>query len=113
MPYSPVYSSPFIQYTDSTPNASFEVPDGFTAVIRQWSCYQDIGDYVFFVTIYDSVDAPGITVVAAEQEGLVNYVAGEGRWVVPGGGYIDIGFSTLGTAVQAYVGGYLLTNVLD
>lgn len=102
-----------VQYTSSTPNSSFEVPAGYTAVVRQWSCYQDIGGFIFYVVIYDSEDAPGITVVGAAQTGVVNFVSGEGRWVVPAGGFVNIGFSELGDNVQAYVGGYLLTNVLD
>jgi len=111
--YSPVFSQAFIEYTPLTPNQTFEVPSGFTAVIRQVSCYQDIGAYVFYVDIQNSSIAPFVTVFAGHQEGDVNYVAGEGRWVCPEGGIITAAVDTLGTQVSMYVGGYLLRNTLS
>lgn len=110
--YSPVFSAPFIQFTTPAPNAEYQVPAGFTAVVRQWSCYQDIGGWVMKVGIVDAAGAPELTIVEAGQAGDFNYVAGTGRWVVPGGGYILLSLSSLGSDTSAYVGGYLLRNSL-
>ena len=111
--YSPVFSQAFIQYTSETPNTRFDVPTGFTAIVRQISCYQDIGAYLLETYIADSDAAPGLTISELEQSGGLNYVQQEGRWVVPGGGYIAISLSPLGTSPQVYVGGYLLRNTLS
>lgn len=111
--YSPVFSAAFVQYTTATPNASFDVPAGFTAVIRQISAAQNIGGWILQVYIADAVGAPGIQIVEIGQVGDFNYVAQEGRWVVPGGGAIEIVLSELGSDTSVYVGGYLLRNTLS
>lgn len=110
--YSPVYSAPFIQYTASTPNQSFLVPEGFTAVVRQISVAQEIADWYAYVNIQDSEAAPDLTIWLGVAAGAETYVAGEGRWVVPEGGLITLGYGTLGTIPSGYVGGYLLRNQL-
>jgi len=107
---SPVYSAQFVLYSSSAPNFDYEVPEGYTAVIRQLSGAQDIGGWVAYCQIGNSIDAPGVTIWIAEQAGTVNYVATEGRWVVPGGGLIQTGFSEIGPNPFLYVGGYLLPN---
>lgn len=111
--YSPVFSQAFIQYTHSTPNEAFEVPSGFTAVIRQISVAQEIGSWYAYVNIQDSEAAPVLTVWIEEAAAVVNYAAGEGRWAVPGGGIITLGISTIGSVPSGYVGGYLLRNTLS
>lgn len=110
--YSPVYSGAFIQYTPSTPNTAFDVPEGFTAVIRQISAAQDIGGWILNVFIQDSEAAPGLVIAELGQVGSVNYAAQEGRWVCPGGGIISVSLTELGSDVAIYVGGYLLRNTL-
>jgi len=110
--YSPVFSAPFVQYTPAAPNYDYLVPEGFTAVIRQISAAQDAGGWIFFVQIADSEVAPPLTIFVAEQLGVINYVAGTGRWVVPGGGVISTGFTSVGTNPFIYVGGYLLRDTL-
>ena len=110
MPFSPVYSSAFIEYTAETPNSSFAVPEGFTAVIRQLSLYQEIGGWVGECYIQNSEEAPGVVIWAGSAVGAVGYLATEGRWVCPGGGVITIAVSELGTSPSFYCGGYLLTN---
>lgn len=110
--YSPVFSAPFVQYTPSTPNQSFLVPEGFTAVIRQASCSQNIGGFIFYVYIQDSEAAPALDLIVLAQEGVANYVEAQGRWVVPGGGIITAALSELGSSCSMYVGGYLLRDTL-
>jgi hypothetical protein len=111
MPYSPVYSAPFIQYTPDTPNGSFAVPAGFTAVVRQISIVQGIGGYSWACNIQDSEAAPELTIAAGTDIGVNVVDAREGRWVVPGGGIISAIASAVGDSVSIYVGGYLLTNI--
>lgn len=110
--YSPVFSQAFVQYTASTPNASFEVPAGFTAVVRQVSGWQDVGGYVLQLLFQDSEAAPSLTVASIEADGVANYAATEGRWALDEGGIMTIQASTLGATSSFYVGGYLLRNVL-
>jgi hypothetical protein len=111
VPYSPVYSAPFIQYTDSTPNLLFEVPEGFTAVARYGTVNQNFGDYACNFFFKDSEAAPALYFDTA-----VGIVTGQthvwaGRVVVPGGGLLGATLSALGTNVSIYLGGYLLRNV--
>lgn len=110
MGYSPVYSTPFIQYTKSTPNNEFLVPVGATAIIRQISATQDAGTYDFECVIADSEIAPYLVICYAHQLGALQQFQQEGRWVVPGGGLIAINATTVGLSPSFYVGGYLLPN---
>lgn len=113
MGYSPVYSTAFITYTSSTPNLAFEVPAGFTAVVRQISIYQDVGAFQATLAFQDSDAAPQYYVYVGEQAGLINYLAQEGRWVLGAGGIMTLYLSTIDDSLTCYVGGYLLTNVID
>ncbi len=108
----PVYSTPFIQYTDDTPTYVYDVPEGFTAVIRQISTTQTAGAYNWFCYIRDSPEAPGLTIASGESSGFYNQDQAEGRWVVPGGGQIIINLSEVLSGTSLYVGGYLLEGVL-
>lgn len=112
MTYSPVYSTPFVQYTPDTPIDSYEVPEGFTAIIRQVSVTQEAGAYSFAVYIQDSAEAPALIVSSGEGTGLYNNARDTGRWVVPAGGIITIAVSALFGSLNMYVGGYLLQNVI-
>lgn len=105
---SPVYSQAFILYTASTPNNSFEVPGGYTAVIRQISVASDISAWYTEVFIQDSMEAPALSIWLAYQAGTANYVSTEGRWVCPPGGIISLIMSDFGSVPSCYVGGYLL-----
>lgn len=111
--YSPVFSAAFIEYTPETRGNTFLVPAGFTAVVRECSCFQDIGAFLYTVDIQNDLAAPALTVFAVVQTGVVNYVRGEGRWVVPGGGQITAEVDTYGDDCNMYVGGYLLRNSLS
>lgn len=111
--YSPVFSQPFIEYISSEPNTSFAVPEGYTAVIRQVSGYQDVGGWILYVYGRNSLAADAIVLCQLAQVGDFNYAAQEGRWVVPGGGEIEITISSLGSGPCFYVGGYLLRNTLS
>lgn len=111
--YSPVYSAQFIIYTPSTPNTTFDVPEGYTAVIRQVTVVQDIGAYALYVYIQNSPEAPGLQVVSiAGADAYTNY-SEETRIVVPGGGTISVDLVDAGTSFNVYVGGYLLQNTLS
>jgi hypothetical protein len=110
VPFNPVYSQAFIEYTPDTPNQNFLVPAGYTAVIRQVSCSQNIGGFIFYVNYQNDLTAPLVQIFQGAQDGVSNYVGAEGRWVVPGGGNIYAAVSELGSAISMYVGGYLLVN---
>lgn len=109
--YSPVYSSQFILYNAETPNTSFLVPPGYTAVVRQISCWQDVGGYQFSCFITDDPDVEGINIVSLADIGANISQNEAGRWVVAENGLIGISITVVGSHPQAYVGGYLLRNV--
>ncbi len=113
MPYSPVYSAPFIQYSAAAPNTSFEVPAGYTAVCRYGVVTQDIGAYDASFYFQDSEAAPYVTFWSKTGIGEFNTEEWKGRVVVPAGGIIYLFFSTLGSAPSGYLGGYLLRNVVS
>jgi hypothetical protein len=110
--YSPVYSQGFIYYTEEAPNTTFDVPAGFTAVVRQWSCYLEAGGVVAQISGANAPGAPYTVFDTQEAAGLVQQLQGHGHWVVPGGGSILLYSPSLGSGVSAYVGGYLLRNTL-
>lgn len=110
--YSPVFSTQFIVYTAETPNETFLVPEGFTAVVRQCSGWQDIGGWVFRLYIADSEAAPACVLFDSGDVGVNTSFNEQGRWVVPGGGLIGIFISVIGDSPSFYVGGYLLRNTL-
>jgi hypothetical protein len=112
VPFSPVYSAAFVQYTADTPNLSFLVPEGFTAVVRQVSAVQSAGAFNFGLYVQDSDAAPAVQVIAEVSSGFFNTFETEGRWVCPGGGTISCYVSTILDSLNVYVGGYLLRNVL-
>lgn len=105
-----VYSQAFIEYTHETPNNVFDVPEGFTAVIRQISTFQEIGGYSFQVVIQNSDEAPGLYIWSITGVSALESQATEGRWVVPSEGVIQVLASTVGSTPSFYVGGYLLRN---
>lgn len=110
--YSPVYSAAFIEYSAATPNESFDVPAGFTAVIREFTTYDEAGGFITWCYIQNSAAAPGFVVASLQGVGVAQYDHWQGRIVVPGGGIISINASVLGNDGQIYVGGYLIRNVL-
>jgi hypothetical protein len=109
--YSPVFSAQFIVYTSATPNNSFEVPAGFTAVVRDVSGWQEFGAWILQLHIQNSASAPACIVWAGLADGTSNALHEEGRWVCPAGGFISVDASSLGSNPNFYVGGYLLRNV--
>lgn len=111
--YSPVFSQGFIYYTEAAPNQNFDVPAGFTAVVRDISVSCEAGASVFNLVTYNGDGAPGVTEVYLEVTGALVSAHWEGRIVVPGGGTIYLGQYTLGVDGAAYVGGYLLRNSLS
>lgn len=107
---NPVWSQAFIQYGPSAGNTQFEVPTGYTAVVRQLSCVQNAGGFIFQMILQDSEEAPGVYVYEGAQVGTASYVGTEGRWVCPGGGIITLACSSIGSDIYMYAGGYLLAN---
>jgi hypothetical protein len=109
--YSPVFSAPFINYTEEGGAYDFAVPEGFTAVIRQWTTTCSLGATIWALVIQDDLDAPNVTIAYSDITGIAESAALELRVVVPGGGFISIIQQTLGVGGASYVGGYLLRNV--
>lgn len=110
--YSPVFSATFIEYTDAEPNATFEVPEGFTAVVRDFSIFTYIGAGAAQLTIQNDPDASALTVAAVNVGGFFQYDQWQGRVVCPGGGIIGIVGAEGGSGSHIYAGGYLLRNNL-
>lgn len=110
--YSPVFSSQFIVYTDAAPITEYEVPAGFTAVIRDATFIATVAATLCQVSIQDSEAAPACTVISETLAGIETYSQWTGRIVVPAGGLINLVLGSLAAGVSAYVGGYSLRNVL-
>jgi len=108
--YPTVYSVQFIVYTPETPNNTFEVPSGFTAVIRDFEATIDIGEAVLQLGFQNSSVASVCYPVLLQPEGIYGSASWHGRIVVPEGGFIEFSASSLGTSPYVYVGGYLLRN---
>jgi hypothetical protein len=109
--YSPVYSAQFLVYTDSTPNTSYDVPAGMTAVIRDYTHQTNFGVANSQLAIGNSLEAPACVVAELAPDGEGAYAQWTGRIVVPGGGFIELFISSIDVGNSLYVGGYLLRNV--
>lgn len=105
-----VYSQQFILYGPETGATAFDVPEGFTAVVRELSVYQEIGAYDVSFTINDSPEAPLTVVWSAHDVGVLTQQNIHGRWVVPETGSMEFFLSAYGDQVALYAGGYLLRN---
>lgn len=105
-----VYSSQLISYSATTPNQQFDVPDGFTCIVRDIDAYQNVGAWILTLSYGNSLVAPAITVVALQADGVVNYNQWRGRIVVPAGGFVRIDANVFDTSLGVYVGGYLLAD---
>lgn len=110
--YSPVFSQGFIYYTPDTPNSTFDVPTGFTAVIRDVECSCEAGGSLFQIFAANAAGASAYTIQYLTVGGLTTSARWEGRVVVPGGGVIAVSIADLSVNPSCYVGGYLLRNEL-
>lgn len=107
---NPVFSSQFILNDSDTGYTSFLVPDGFVAVIRDFSAWSDAGGFVVQLVIRNSLAAPGVTVAAVTAAGVPNYAQWQGRIVLPPGGEISTHLASFIDEPSIYVGGYLLAE---
>lgn len=110
--YSPVFSSQLILGSDSTGYPSFDVPAGFTAVVRDFSQWDIAGGATTELVIQNSGAAPGIVSARLENAGVAAYSQWQGRVVVPEGGIISLTVTHIFAGPDVYVGGYLLRNTL-
>lgn len=110
--YSPVFSAGFLYYAPDSPNEHYEVPAGFTAVMRDVAVYTTVGGVALYVAVRLASSAPFVNVIALGTAGVNSSNQWTGRIVIPAGGFIDLGVSSLGADDCAYVGGYLLRNTL-
>lgn len=110
--YSPVFSQDFINYNESDGDMAFEVPAGFTAVVRHADFSVEAGGSVFSLTKQNSGAAPTVQFFVATLVGLLEHQQWDGRVVIPEGGILTLYQATLGVAAQVYAGGYLLRNTL-
>jgi len=111
--YSPVFSSQFISYTDAAPNTSFDVPTGFTAVVRDITAYATLAATELLVQYGNGEDAPLVSFAQLTLGGISAYAQWTGRVVVPAGGTIELDAGSLVSGLEIYVGGYLLRNTLS
>lgn len=113
MAYSPVYSVPFIWYTDAEPQTDNDVAVGYTAVVRELSCFSSIAATFVQLQVVPGPGFDAVTVISLEVAGLQVSNQWQGRIVVPGGGsmHLVVGSASAGTSV--YVGGYILANTLS
>lgn len=113
MSYSPVFSQGFIYYSSSTPNTEFDVPVGFTAVVREIDVYTEVGGIDANAAVRSSPEAPWVYFAGLDGIAINGSAQWTGRVVVPGGGSIGLGVGQLGVNDTAYCGGYLLRNVVS
>jgi hypothetical protein len=106
----PVWSTQFIVYTESTPNTQFDVPAGYTAVIRQLTFFASVAGMGWEFAINNTLGAPLCIIAGNADLGLQVADQVEGRWVVPEGGTMELFFSGLSSGANFYAGGYLLPN---
>jgi hypothetical protein len=111
--YNPVYSAPLILYTDDTPNTSFLVPAGFTAIIRQVVFWNQVADNYFICFLFGAGASEGVVFAAFTGISLNSAQQWEGRVVAPEGYTIECESGGLATGTTIYVGGYLLRNTLS
>lgn len=113
MAYSAVYSQQFIVRWGGDPLPAYEVPAGFTAVIRDFSFYSGAAGDIMRLYIQNSAAAPQVVAAMLEGTGAPEYQQWQGRVVVPAGGFISLAESVVGDEADVYVGGYLLRNVTN
>lgn len=106
----PVYSVPLLLYTSETPTDEFEVPDGFSVVIRQVVVYSQLGEETIFLGFYTAGASFNVGVYSKTAYGVNACDYWEGRVVVPENSTIDLIVSSFSTYSSIYVGGYLLNN---
>lgn len=110
--YSPVFSVQLILYAASTPNTSFEVPAGYTAVVRDIQAYSEAGGTGVRAFLQSGGDGPPIYFATLNAIGLNVSAQWQGRVVAQAGDLLEIDVAELGAEDTVYVGGYLLRNVL-
>lgn len=113
MSYSPVYSVPFIIYAPGAPNNSFEVPSGYTAVVREFDLYTELGGTQATCQLYNTVAPVYVNFAALLAVGAVTTAQWRGHVAVPGGYIIALNVDGLSTGDSAFVGGYLLQNTIS
>jgi hypothetical protein len=111
--YSPVFSQGFIYYTEATPNESFLVPAGFTAVVRECDLYLSEAEVAAWVGLNFDAGGGNLWFWYASGISVASSQPWRGRVVVPGGASIVVDVAALGVSDSLYVGGYLLRNSLS
>lgn len=111
--YSPVFSQPFVLYTSGTPNTEFEVPENYTAVVREVDLYSGVGGDKLLVYVNAGGGGPAVTFCSIEAIGIQSCAQWTGRVVAIGGSTIVAEVGGLTTGAQFYIGGYLLRNTLS
>jgi len=110
--FSPVYSVPLIIYTEATPNESFDVPSGYTIVVREIDYYCALGGGSMAASIELAGSGAPCTFAALNVSGINASGQWTGRVPLTEGGTLAIDVTHLGTGDSIYVGGYLLQNTL-
>jgi hypothetical protein len=105
-----VYSVSLIEYTEATPNTSFEVPMGFTAVVREVDLYAELGEEICSMYIQAPGAEVGIGFMARSATGANTSQQWTGRAVVPENYTINLNVENFGAYSAVLVSGYLLTN---
>lgn len=110
--YNPVYSQPFIEWTDSTPNLLYEVPAGFTAIVADVEFWDEVGAAAMSMTSVPPGADQGIVFAYLEAAGLLGSKLWQGRVVLLEGYTLQLNTDAFGVATTVYAGGYLLRNTL-
>jgi hypothetical protein len=113
MGLSPVYSQPFILYTGDSPNTEYLVPAGFTAVVRDFTGFASVAATLLQLQLFGPGASSGPTFAQIELAAAQAYAQWTGRVVALPGYTVQLVVGDLGAGVSAYVGGYLLRNVID
>lgn len=109
--YSPVYSSQFIVRPGDQPIVPFVVPDGFTAIVRDFSIFSFAVIGGVQLLIQNSAEAEQMTAAFLSLEAAPGGAQWQGRIVLPAPGILGAQTTSVGLSIGIYAGGYLLRNV--
>lgn len=110
--YSPVFSTGFLFSTDDTPNQLFEIPTGFTAVVRDVTCTCLVGGVYMEAYVYAAGAPEGCIFTLCTLDGVASAFQWQGRVAIAAPGFIGFNQSAFDLGTSVYIGGYLLRNTL-
>lgn len=113
MGYSPVYSFGMIYYCADEPATDWSVPPGYTGDVRQITLYQDSADAQLSLWVILAGEGPQFRVAYLSVTPAAPFAELQPRLVAPQNSLFFIEIDGAASDACAYVGGYVLKNVVD